>query len=103
MKTKLSIAAIIISLALAPAGCTKKKSDENKCAAPLAKEESKLLTGKQADNRTVIINGRILTPEGTQVKVGTVALGSALSSDGKLLASASEDRMVRIWKVVPGK
>jgi len=83
--TRLGIFAFFLSGALFFSGCAKPPATVAELVAPAGKRPTEIVPRGE----TVLPNGRLITPQGVQVKVEPHPYGLALSSDGKTLVTSN--------------
>ena len=80
-----AIFAVILSGALVFSGCEKRPAQVAELAAPAGNRPTEIVPRGE----TVLPNGRLVTPQGVEVKVAPHPYGLALSPDGKTLVTSN--------------
>jgi len=84
-ETRLTAAAVLFLALLFISGCRKRPALVPELAAPAGDRPTEI----QPKSETVLPNGRLITPQGVEVKVAPHPYGMALSPDGKTLVTSN--------------
>jgi YVTN family beta-propeller protein len=82
---RLAIFAVFVSGAMFVSGCAKHPAQVAELVAPAGNRPAEIIPG----GTSILPNGRLITPQGVQVKVAPHPYGLALSPDGKMLVTSN--------------